>query len=175
MTILNHDTGIGKVARDLDHYFQTHLHKMEELIETVRSDEQVDEYKRLTGSVLLDGSGNGTIQLPSGQGYGQKLERITVLCPGATAGNVAIFANSVSPGTLLEVVNPTSLVIANIGQVVAYSDAFSNNLYVSDQEVITVQFSGFTAAVEGYVNIQSKIIRDPVHVHRRSSYFEGNP
>lgn len=175
MEILNHKNGIGQTFQQLDEYFNTHLRKMEQLIETIQTQEQVDEYQRMVSSAVLDANGNGTLQFDSPMGFGQKLERISVMVPSALAGNVTVYSNVTSPGTLLEVITTSLYTIGNnIGQVAAYSDAFSNNLYVGDQEAITVQFSGFTAGAEGYVNIQSKIIRVPTHVKKRSSYFGGS-
>ena len=173
MSIFN-EHGIGQIPDHLERFAESHFKKLDHLIETIQSAQTVDEYKRLPGSIQLDGSGNGTIPLVSGQGYGQRLERLVfVVTGGATVGLVTVHANSVSPGTVVETATGVAGNIAGIGQVVSYADAFANNIYLSDQEQIVVQFSGYTANAQAYVNIQTKLLKEPVHERHLSSYITG--
>lgn len=109
-----------------------------------------DTYRRLKGSIQLDGTGAGTdsINVKAPRLYDIILERVS--CTGVNA-LFQFFENQNNPSDLLEVVQ--------VGAAGLYSDAFSNCIFLPAGSALVVQVTGGPASGSATYNIQAKLIK----------------
>lgn len=121
-----------------------------QIIATAFDRQQSETYRRMKGSINLDGTGAGVERVRvNTQQYDALLERVTL-----TSGPNALFQfyeNAQQGSDLLEVVQ--------LGAAGLYSDSFSNNIYIPAGSQLFIAVTGGAANGQATYNLQIKLIK----------------